>query len=709
MMTTILEAALRSLVAAAAVGAGLHVLRVRNVLAQKAVWGLVLVGAMAMPVLLPAVARWPVAQLVVHAAPMTLLEELQARIRARGAMPPAARPAVAPAPQTLAGPVEVVPAVKPHAAKPKAEPRASALDEPAAEADLHAASVIVMPDVVTPSAPAPPASHWHMPSPATLAVLAYAVVALALLGRLLVGLVAALALRHRATPIVVDDASLAELLDLRVSARVASPVTIGSTVVLPADYVEWDAEKLRIVLAHEGSHIRQGDFYLQLAAGVHAALFWFSPLGWWLRRKLSDLAEAISDRAGLAQAPSRSAYAQVLLEFAARPRPTQLGVAMARQGKLTRRIERLLNESTFSQAYAGTRRRALIAVLLVPTALFVATAAVRVDAAQEPVAPKAPAAAPAAVPAPPAAPLAAPTPEPREGLATPEPDDSIAVPAPPLPPGQMVIDDNDDERTILDTFTIRRDDRAMARANRMVVRKDANGDSYMIVRGNGQVSVEGDAENQALQKARKMAKGDFVFYTHAGKSYIIDDPATVTQIESAMGSMHLMTFKAKMLGEQNMHLAEMQKRFAERDKEFAERNKEFAEKQKTIILRQKEWQEKHQALTAPELKKQMQELNETVAKLETRNDEKLTNEDLAKLRSEVAQLQAKLSGIPMHFEFQKIEIPNVEIPKIEIDKQMIEAQKHVVEAQKRMQQESDQKMKSIIDQSMKDGKAKPIQ
>lgn len=399
---------------------------------------------------------------------------------------------------------------------------------------------------------------------------------------------------------------------------------------------------------------------------------------------------------------------------------------MARSGKLTRRIERLLNESTFSQAYAGTRRRALIAVLLVPAALFVATAAVRVDAAQEPAAPVAPKA-PAAVPAPPAAPEAAPAPEPREGLAAPEPDDTIAVPSPmpapapqaapappappaaPTPPDQMVIVDSDDDPIVMDSYTSLRGDKAMAHVNRMVVRKDANGDSYMIVRGNGQVSTDGVAENQALQKARKMAKGDFVLYTHQGKSYIIDDPATVAQIESALGPMHMLAFKAKMLGDQNKHLAKIQKDFAEKNKNFAERNKEFAEKQKTILLRQKEWQGKHQALTTLELKKQMQELNETVAKLETRKDEKLTSEDLAELRSEVAQLQSKLSGFPMNFEFKTLDMPNIEIPKIDFDKQFAEAQRHMAEAQERMRKESGEKMKSIIDQSLKDGKAKPIQ
>jgi hypothetical protein len=47
------------------------------------------------------------------------------------------------------------------------------------------------------------------------------------------------------------------------------------------------------------------DFYLQVLAGLYGAMFWFSPLGWWLKRKLSELGEAISDLAGLEEAASR--------------------------------------------------------------------------------------------------------------------------------------------------------------------------------------------------------------------------------------------------------------------------------------------------------------------------------------------------------------------------------------------------------------------
>ena len=66
-------------------------------------------------------------------------------------------------------------------------------------------------------------------------------------------------------------------LRMRSSAAIFSPVTIGSFVILPAGYRSWDSEKLRIVLAHERSHIRHGDFYLQALAGLYAAIVWFVP------------------------------------------------------------------------------------------------------------------------------------------------------------------------------------------------------------------------------------------------------------------------------------------------------------------------------------------------------------------------------------------------------------------------------------------------
>src|SRR5579864_8630503 len=110
MILVLIEAALRSLLVGMVVALGLRVLRVHNVVAQKAAWGLVLTAALAMPWLLPTMGRWQFlpagASIVLPAHPMTLLEELQARILAKnpsGRMP---RPKASAIPQDKSLPDE---------------------------------------------------------------------------------------------------------------------------------------------------------------------------------------------------------------------------------------------------------------------------------------------------------------------------------------------------------------------------------------------------------------------------------------------------------------------------------------------------------------------------------------------------------------------------------------------------------------------------
>lgn len=398
MISVFIEAALRSLVVGSAVAVGLSIFRVRNVLAQKAAWSLVLASALAMPVLLPITAQWKLlpggVNLVLPAHPMTLLEELQARILAKGESGNTlAPPLIAPIPQSdppgsqespvpeqsAAASADKTPVRTErahHAAKPGQN--GSFIPDSSASSSAQSIAHSAMPMQKTQS---PAASTRIVVSPMILALTLYCGIAVLFLIRLAVGLFTAIRLWRNAAPVPPHQLTYdATWLQIRASDKVASPLTIGSAILLPVDYKIWDSEKLRIVLAHERSHIRQGDFYLQLLAGLYAAVVWFSPLGWWLKHKLADLAEAISDRAGIGEAASRTSYAQILLEFAAAPRPASIGVAMARPDSLSRRIERLLNDNSFRQCFAGGRR-ALIAVALVPAALLASTTLLRVQAA----------------------------------------------------------------------------------------------------------------------------------------------------------------------------------------------------------------------------------------------------------------------------------------------------------------------------------------
>jgi beta-lactamase regulating signal transducer with metallopeptidase domain len=387
MILVLIEAALRSLLVGLVVAVGLRVFRVHNVVAQKTAWGLVLTAALAMPWLLRTVGRWQLlpasASLALPAHPMTLLEELQARILAKNPSNRIPQPNawVVRKNTSIVGEESAgfAPETAPTSPRKEFQPASARGQQAAARKEAMVYSTGRREDTQGSLQPSRVANY----SPVLFWSLYLGVVVLLIL-RLVFGLAATLRLWLTATPISPKGMGCGSAsLRIRASPRVCSPLTIGSAILLPADYEAWDVEKLRIVLAHESSHIRQGDFYLQILAGLYASLVWFSPLGWWLKRELADLAEAISDRAGIEQAESRTSYAQILLEFAAAPRPAAAGVPMARSGSLSRRIERLLDDHEFRRSFAG-RHRALVGVVLVPVACFAATTLVRVQAASAP-------------------------------------------------------------------------------------------------------------------------------------------------------------------------------------------------------------------------------------------------------------------------------------------------------------------------------------
>jgi beta-lactamase regulating signal transducer with metallopeptidase domain len=148
-------------------------------------------------------------------------------------------------------------------------------------------------------------------------------------------------------------------LPIRVSFRVLEPATFGGTVLLPAESANWSASKLRAVLLHEAAHVRNWDFYVQLMARLHCALFWFNPAAWWLKNRLADLAERTSDIAAIEGLEGdRRSYTDILRETA---RPIQVAD----------RIKQILGESV-QPPRLGWRDGLTLATLLLPLIVLVA-------------------------------------------------------------------------------------------------------------------------------------------------------------------------------------------------------------------------------------------------------------------------------------------------------------------------------------------------
>jgi bla regulator protein blaR1 len=162
----------------------------------------------------------------------------------------------------------------------------------------------------------------------------------------------------------------------------AVPITTGwlrPRIILPATWREWDESKLGLVLAHELSHVRRGDYATLLLASLNRCMFWFSPLSWWLDRQLRELAELVSDDSALRTTSDRTHYAEVLLGFfeAMRNHGGRVrwqGVSMARSGNANRRIDRILAANRKLSASARWQVLLGAAVLVTPLLYLAASA-----------------------------------------------------------------------------------------------------------------------------------------------------------------------------------------------------------------------------------------------------------------------------------------------------------------------------------------------
>ncbi|HEY1496427.1 MAG TPA: M56 family metallopeptidase [Candidatus Solibacter sp.] len=207
------------------------------------------------------------------------------------------------------------------------------------------------------------------------AVTLYFLVASLLLLRLCTGLALSRRLRKRchATGQMMDGIEILE------SDRLASPVTLGiirPAIVLPDDWRAWDRRRLDAVLAHECSHIRRYDPAVQVLSAIHRALLWYSPLSWYLDRRVVQACEQASDDAAVEAAGDRAFYAEVLLDFMQRGprRANWQGVPMARYGRADERIHRILDATVLSR---GVPRRSVVVILLLGVLLTYAAAAAR--------------------------------------------------------------------------------------------------------------------------------------------------------------------------------------------------------------------------------------------------------------------------------------------------------------------------------------------
>ncbi len=185
-------------------------------------------------------------------------------------------------------------------------------------------------------------------------------------------------------PQQVDDVAreigLRRRVRLLLTDRRAIPMTWGilwPVLLLPREAQNWPADRLRIVLLHELTHVARRDYLWQLSGALARAMYWFNPLAWWGFRRLKiELEQACDDRV-LAAGTQAETYALELLHVTSQfPSPgfaPAAALAIGRSARIQKRIEFILDPSrnrtplsrriTCAAALAGVLLTAAIASL----------------------------------------------------------------------------------------------------------------------------------------------------------------------------------------------------------------------------------------------------------------------------------------------------------------------------------------------------------
>jgi len=468
-----------------------------------------------------------------------------------------------------------------------------------------------------------------------------------------------------------------ELLSVPVTFGVRQPA-----ILLPAGWRDWEHAELDAVVAHEISHVVRRDALAERLALLHRAIFWFSPLSWRLARHLADLAEEASDDAALAAGADRTRYAETLLGFfaaleAAPGRVWWQGVSMATAGPAEKRVDRILEWK--GSVAMRLKKPVVIAYMLaaIPVVCLIAAFRPTIEnfhttpaqqtapqTTQPPAVPTAPSVAQppmqAGAPEQPAAPVAAPELPPLPSVAPmpslgPMPSLSPIAPVIVVTPGVSVAPVVSVRPIVAPVIkfvsivpvppvggpvssvapvvsvhpflprALQSTTRTVS-PNRVVI-GESDGEEFTIVSGNSAVYVSSsgvyisnDRDSAVASSLRHNFPGDFIWFIHDGKAYIIRDPATIKQAMDFFAP-------AQALGRQQEELGKQQEALGAQQEALGAKQEALGEQMEKVHVK------------IPDLTAELEKLQADLKKLGTDG----TQDDLGRIQEKIAEIQARIS------------------------------------------------------------------
>ena len=427
---------------------------------------------------------------------------------------------------------------------------------------------------------------------------AYFVVLAILLARIFVGM--SLERRLRQASRQISDDRLATRLAESASANglgfipepaesdlVSVPLTMGilrPVLVFPSTWRDWGDARLEAVIAHEMSHVARRDSLTRRLSLLHRAMFWFSPLAWWLDRHLADLGERASDEAALACGVDRNVYARTLLNFfeslqGGRTRVEWQGISMASAGRAEQRVERILTWKGTVTMKLKKSIAVFVILLAVPVVYLTASA------------------------------------QPSDRVDSRHPAAVVEVAQSKTPSSAAPVS------------TSRHGSHRTSVSQSYAYGYDGNLHFAVVSAGNDSFTISGmDGDGEHVQELKKTIPGDFIWFRRDGKSYIIRDQATVQRA-------HAFWAPQAELGKQQEELGRQQEELGKQQEELSRKMEDVRVEVPDMTKTMEELQAELKKLGSSATSEQIGQLQEKIGALQ---------EKIGESQSKVGDLQSKL-------------------------------------------------------------------
>ncbi len=211
----------------------------------------------------------------------------------------------------------------------------------------------------------------------------------------------------------------------------------------------------------------------------------------------------------------------------------------------------------------------------------------------------------------------------------------------------------------------------------------SNGDSWAIVDGAGKnFSLGSGTDKQQLDLAQRMAKGPFLWFSHEGKSYIVDDAATVSRIQSLYTPMSDLARQQEALGVQQRVMGRMEG--------------ELARQQRTEA-----------SVRIPDLSKEMADAEAALNSLKSQQGQMLSEQKLAEMQSKLAEMEARLGTLQARSAMQNNFGEKMRALGDQ-QREMGERQRQLGEQERTQATQAQQQVQSIIQECLHNGKATQV-